>query len=128
MADTKKVIVNYPSGKQEIVELGKGGFVSGGTIIWDSSINGPVPEDAEAGKMVVNAGRLEKLAQPKKEHADEAAKVSDSLRENEAAAYLKSTDWLWVMEQEVGVPVPVDVASLRATAYADLAAIKAKKG
>jgi hypothetical protein len=48
-----KILVNAPTGYQEIIELGQGGYYLDLTrVLWDERLDGPVPEGVTLGGMV----------------------------------------------------------------------------
>lgn len=49
------LVVNTPSGRQEIIDIGEtGGYFDPSLVIWDTRIDGPLAEDCEAGKMTTS--------------------------------------------------------------------------
>lgn len=54
-----KLLVDTPSGKQEIVEVGvRGGYFDPSRILWDERRDGALPNDLVIGGMVLTGGTL----------------------------------------------------------------------
>jgi hypothetical protein len=54
-----KLLVNAPSGRQEIIEVGAGGaYFDPDRVIWDERVDGPLPEDVQVGGMVRTGSAL----------------------------------------------------------------------
>lgn len=48
----KKLLVNTPSGRQELIEVGEGGgYFDASRVLWDERIDGPLPKDVQVGGM-----------------------------------------------------------------------------
>jgi len=49
---SSKLLVNTPSGKQEVIEIGfGGGYFDDSRIVWDERFDGKLPDDIQIGKM-----------------------------------------------------------------------------
>lgn len=49
---SSKLLVNTPSGKQEVIEIGfGGGYFDESRIVWDERFDGKLPDDIQIGKM-----------------------------------------------------------------------------
>jgi len=54
-----KLLVNAPSGVQQIIEIGEGGgYFDPERVIWDERVDGPLPDDVQIGGMVRFDGGL----------------------------------------------------------------------
>lgn len=66
-----KLLVNQPSGKQEIIEISQtGDYFDQNRVLWDERTDGTLPGNVEAGKMTLENGQLVLNANPLQEHAD----------------------------------------------------------
>lgn len=49
---SSKLLVNTPSGKQEVIEIGAGGgYFDDSRVVWDERKDGKLPDDIQIGKM-----------------------------------------------------------------------------
>ena len=49
---SSKLLVNTPSGKQEVIEIGfGGGYFDDTRVVWDERKDGKLPDDIQIGKM-----------------------------------------------------------------------------
>jgi len=49
---SSKLLVNTPSGKQEVIEIGfGGGYFDDARVVWDERKDGKMPDDIQIGKM-----------------------------------------------------------------------------
>ena len=49
---SSKLLVNTPSGKQEVIEIGAGGgYFDNARVVWDERKDGKLPDDIQIGKM-----------------------------------------------------------------------------
>ena len=49
---SSKLLVNTPSGKQEVIEIGLGGgYFDDSRVVWDERKDGKLPDDIQIGKM-----------------------------------------------------------------------------
>ena len=49
---SSKLLVNTPSGKQEVIEIGSGGgYFDDARVVWDERKDGKLPDDIKIGKM-----------------------------------------------------------------------------
>lgn len=49
---SSKLLVNTPSGKQEVIEIGSGGgYFDDARVVWDERKDGKMPDDIQIGKM-----------------------------------------------------------------------------
>jgi hypothetical protein len=49
---SSKLLVNTPSGKQEVIEIGSGGgYFDETLVVWDERKDGKMPDDIQIGKM-----------------------------------------------------------------------------
>ena len=49
---SSKLLVNTPSGKQEVIEIGfGGGYFDDSRVVWDERKDGKLPDDIQIGKM-----------------------------------------------------------------------------
>lgn len=58
-----KMIVNSPSGEQQVIEIGVGGeYFDQSLVVWDERKDGKIPEDVEieAGKMLKDGNNIVK--------------------------------------------------------------------
>lgn len=72
----KKIIVNAPSGEQEIIEVGNGGgYFDQSRVVWDERVDGDIPGNVVLGKMSRSGNTLVELESFLPEH--EAAKDAE---------------------------------------------------
>lgn len=66
-----KMIVNAPSGEQQIIEVSRtGGYFDPSLVVWDERTDGAIPSaNLELGSMVRSGNDLVKLPEPFPEHA-----------------------------------------------------------
>lgn len=88
-----KLLVNAPSGKQEVIEVGEGGgYFDPSRVLWDEREDGPLPE-ITLGGMVRNGGALE-FSQDRMDEHTEASGPTRAQRKQaraEAVAAIKVT-------------------------------------
>lgn len=107
-AEAAKILCEFPSGEQRVVEVGDKGKCNGITL-FDDRKDGALPENIELGKMVVQDGRLEKLPEAKQTHVDAVEAYTSAKEKNEARITLQSNYWYYMLEERTGIPVPNDI-------------------
>lgn len=124
----KELLVIMPTGEQKIISIDESGdFSDKEKILWDTSKQGPLPADVELGKMAVVEGRLEKLEEVTKEHADAIAK-KDMSEYFDAVDLLKGAAWKQIMADKTGKPLPDELQQAIDAAYATVERFSDVKG
>lgn len=95
-----RLLVNQPSGKQEIIEItASGGYFDVSRVVWDERIDGALPA-VTLGKMQRNGDQLETLADFLPEHAAAlyAESVPQEITMRQAVLALREAGYLAAVE------------------------------
>lgn len=95
-----RLLVNQPSGKQEIIEItSSGGYFDVSRVVWDERIDGALPA-VTLGKMQRNGDQLETLADFLPDHASAlyAESVPQEITIRQAVLALREAGYLAAVE------------------------------
>lgn len=96
-----KLLVNTPSGRQEIIEISAtGGYFDAALVIWDERTDGQLPEELTLGKMQRNGGQLVTLEDYLPEHAEAVYQesVTHEITMRQAVLALREAGYLAAVE------------------------------